>query len=212
MIIQWLGYSCVKLAGQQTETTIVIDPFVAQEGVKMSKQAADVVIVSTGDELHNAIDLVKKGDKVPFVIDTPGEFEVTGAFVTGVGVMREDGKGETTVTTINIDDLFVGHLGALSRTLKVEELDAIGRIDVLFVPIGGHGVLAGKLACEVIAQIDPRIVIPIHYSEDGEQDLEPLAGFLKTYGLTAPEAVDKYKVSKKELPVEETRLVILTRA
>src|ERR1035437_2672716 len=103
MIIQWLGYSCVKLTGQQTESTIIIDPFVSKGLDKMSKQTADVVITSTNNELYNAIELVKKGDKSPFVIDTPGEYEAEGAFITGVGVSREDEKGETSVTTINMD-------------------------------------------------------------------------------------------------------------
>jgi len=214
MQIQWLGHSCVKLQGQQTESTVVIDPYGMTVG-KLGKQGADMVISSTDDEAYRNLEVIKPAsEKKLFVIQNPGEYEANGVFVYGIDIWQDksgEGTDHTMVASLNFDDLFIGHLGALNRPLTESELDTLGRIDVLIVPVGGHGVLSAKTALEVINQLEPRVIIPIHYAIDGDStELDTLDVFLKAYGIAMPEAVDKYKISKKDLPADEMKMVILT--
>ncbi len=213
MYIQWLGYSCMKLVGQQREATVLIDPYGPAVGQKLSRQQADIVLVSTPHEDYSNTEVVKRENEGPFIIYGAGEYEVHGVFVYGIDIKQPSEKGSvasTTVYALNVDDLYVGYLGALNRTLTEKELDALGRIDVLVVPVGGNGVLNAKTAIEVINQVEPRMIIPVHYEMKGiDRPLDSLDAFVKLYGTPVSEVGDKIKLMKKDLPVEETKLVSL---
>ena len=208
MQLQWFGLSCVKISAQASEVTVFVDPFDPSTGVRLSKQSADLVLVSTDLPEYSFVETVRSGeDKAPFFISTPGEYEAKGVFVYGVSVLQEP---RLVAYAIHIDDVSLACLGPLNRTLTVTELDELGQIDILLVPVGGHGVLDAKKAVEVCKQIEPRVVIPIHYQVAGfKKQLDPVGHFLKEYGAPAVEGVDKVKFMKKDLPADETKVVIL---
>ena len=145
----------------------------------------------------------REGD-APFFITSPGEYEVKRVFVYGVQAKK------CILYVAGIDELYIAHLGTLNRTLTEQELDALGRIDVLLLPVGGGSVLDPKTAVEVVGQIEPRIVVPMMYALAGiKTDLRPVEDFLKEYGTVDASREDKLKVQKKDLPAEETKVVVL---
>lgn len=129
---------------------------------------------------------------------------------------RIDGKTSSehvTVYSMGIEGVFVGHLGALNRSLKEAELESLGRIDVLLLPVGGGHVLSAKAAVDIMTQLEPRIVIPCHYAmKELKLDATPLETFLKESGMKVTETTDKAKITKKDLPAEETSLIVLNLA
>ena len=147
------------------------------------------------------------------VIAGPGEYEVRGVFITGVWSFADDegGKklGRNNIFLFHLDDLVVCHLGALGHTLSSQQLEAIGDVDVLLVPVGGNASLSAGKASEVISQIEPRVVIPMHYSTGRETlQMDSLDKFTKEMGLKDWTTQDKFSMKKSDL-AETTQVVIL---
>lgn len=209
MIIQWLGLSCFKIQtkGNQGEVTIATDPFADQPGLKMPKFQADIVTMSYNDELHNNADAIR-GE--PYIITQPGEYETKDIFIYGVPAIVEKTKSKLTMFKIFSEEISVAHLSDLSTTLSDDQIDRLGNVDILLIPIGGKDSLDTKKATEVISQIDPRIVIPMSYKIDGQKsDLNSVDDFLKNSGLKS-EKLEKLKIAKKDLMTEDTRIIVLT--
>lgn len=209
MIIQWLGQSCFKVQtkGNQGDVVIVTDPFTDQPGLKMSRFQADIVTVSRDNDLHNNVDAIR-GE--PYVIVQPGEYETKDVFIYGVPAISEKAKSKLTLFKIFSEDISIAHLSDLASTLSDEQIDRLGNVDVLLIPVGGGDTLDTKKAVEVITQIDPRIVIPMDYLAEGQtSNLKTVDDFLKNSGLKS-EKLDKLKVAKKDLMTEDTRIIVLT--
>lgn len=206
MEITYLGHSCFKFKGKAA--TVVTDPF-------LSKCEADIVTVSHPHADHNQLSKVSGS---PFVIDGGGEYEVKGVSVIGVASWHDDQegaqRGPNTIYVIEIDGLRVCHLGDLGHKLSAAQLEEIGSVDVVLVPVGGEYTIDAKLAGEVVTQLDPWIIIPMHYQQPGldQATFGQLAGvdpFLKEIGKeVAP--VPKLVLSRDKLP-QETQLVVLER-
>lgn len=218
MYLYFLGNSCFKIQTNDKETTLLLDPFDGTAG-NLSKQTAEVILSSSDRSDHSYVDIVKRTSPVlPFIINNPGEYDVKGISIQAVEVKQDmvDGKSGSeyvTLYSMGIEGVFVGHLGALNRSLKEAELEALGRIDVLLLPVGGGHVLSPKVAIEIIAQIEPRMVIPCHYAmKESKLELGTLQSFLKESGMKTDEAVDKLKITKKELPGEDTKCIVLNIA
>lgn len=218
MIITYHGHSCFKLKGKRG--TVVTDPFDNFVGFNLPAMSADIITVSHQHKDHNAINKVKgtEAHQTPFIIDAPGEYEVGGISVFGDRLYHDNSKGaergENIAFTILLDDLRICHLGDLGHLLTDDDIARIGMVDVLFVPVGGHFTIDPEQAVKVIRDIEPSIVVPMHYRlpEHDEKvfgDLKPLADFIKEYGAdTQPEG--KLIVEKERLP-EEMELAILSR-
>lgn len=209
MIIQWLGQSCFKITtkNSQGEFTIATDPFNDDGALKMPKFQADVVTISQNKEDHNNTGAIK-GE--PFVIVNPGEYETKGIFVYGVPNVNEKEKNKATLFKIISEDISIGHLSSLGQPLTDEQLDKLGNIDILLLSVGIKNGLDGKKAAEVISQIEPRLVVPMHYKLAGQKsDLNSNDDFLKYCGLKS-ETMEKLKVAKKDLIGEDTKVIILT--
>lgn len=213
MQITWHGFSCFRI--QETlhghDVSIVIDPFEPQDGLKLPRNlAADVVISSHDHDRHNNVAAVGGS---PFVITGPGEYEVKDAFVTGIPTYHDmvEGKekGTNTMFYVTVGDIHIVHLGDLKHLLEERHMEEFHEIDVLFVPVGGGDVLTGKQAAEVVAQLEPRIIIPMHYKTGSASKLEPLDGFLKAMAIAKPAPLPKFKIAAKDLPQEETQVIIL---
>lgn len=204
--ITWLGHACFRLKSK--EATIIADPYDKSLGIGSVGQRADIVTVSHDHPHHNAVSAVK-GE--PFVISSPGEFEVRGVFVTGVWSFADDkgGKeqGRNNIFLFHLDDLSVCHLGSLGHTLNSRQVEALGSIDVLLVPLGGQAALPAAKVSEVISQLEPRVVVPMHYPANGDAatHLEP---FMKEMGLKEWTTQDKLALKAADLG-ETTQVMVL---
>mgnify|MGYP001611179688 CR=1 FL=1 len=217
MTINWFGQSCFRLEAKEAHSTgsgqvsILIDPFSKEIGLKPPKIKDDIVLVSHDHDDHNNVE-----DAPPqaFIINTPGEYEKKGVAIRGISSYHDKSEGKerglNTIYVIKAEDMTICHLGDLGQEkLDDKQVEEIGDIDILFIPVGGNYTINYKEAIGVIGQIEPKIIIPMHYKiKDLKIELDGPEKFVKELGLT-PEKTDKYKISKKLLPLEEMRLVML---
>lgn len=210
MIIQWLGQSAIKI--QDKEVTIAIDPH-DKTGLKMPKFQADLLLISLDKEGYNNAEAIK-GD--PFLINGAGEYEVKNVFIYGLYSYLDNKKGEEKGKMISyvleVDGVKIAHLGPIGQdTLTERQVEKLEGVDILLIPVGGEGTLNSTQAVKIISQIQPRIVIPVHYKIPGLKDKsDSIDKFLKEFGIDNPEKMDKLKIQKKDLPQEETKVIILT--
>ena len=207
MYITWHGLSCIKVISH--ETVIIMDPFDKTAGLTAPRFGkVDIVTYS-----HEGGDL-KKPTKDFFVICGPGEYETRGIFIRGLGYKQKNkDRSKQTAYRLELENITLAHLGYLNEQLPDNKLDIIEGVDVLFVPVGGKDVLAAEQAVKVINQIEPRIVIPMHYKDTAMKvKYDPLSGFLKELGKKESDSYDKFRIVKKDLPQEETKTVILKSA
>lgn len=213
MIITWLGHSCFKIQDKAGPDgiTVATDPFEKSVGLKAPNFEADIVTISHEHFDHNNAKSLR-GD--PFVIDTAGEYDIKGVLIQGVDSYHDEqeGKerGKNTIYRIEMDDISLVHLGDLGHVLDNRQLEALVGIDILMIPVGGKYTLDGKKAVEVVSQIEPRIVIPMHYKIPNlKVDIETEEKFVKEMGLT-PTKEEKLKISRKDLPQENMELVVFS--
>lgn len=213
MIITWQGHSCFKIQDKigPDGATVVTDPFNKEVGLKVPNFEADIVTISHQHFDHNNAAALRGQ---PFIIDSAGEYDVKGVLIEGIDSYHDDKngaeRGGNIIYRIEIDDISVVHLGDLGQILDNAQLEKLAGTDVLLIPVGGKYTLDAKKAVEVIAQIEPRIVIPMHYKiKDLKVDIEGVDKFIKEIGLT-PTYEEKLKISKKDLPTEDMELVILS--
>lgn len=215
--IQYLGHSCFRIRGR--DGIVLCDPFDRSVGRELGRPTAHIVTVSHKHPDHMNVDAVKPMREELFVIDGPGEYEYSGVLISGVRTFHDKQKGaelgRNTVYVIHLDDVVFCHLGDLGHELTTHQIDEIGNVDVLFVPVGGGETIGPSEAVNVISQIEPRVVIPMHYAMSGQRsfdgELAPLEKFTHEVGLKEIVAVDKLTVTPSTLPAEseETRFVIM---
>lgn len=194
--------------------TIITDPFSPEKvGLKLPRLEADIVTISHDHDDHNNSAAVK-GE--PRLITGAGEYEIKGVFIEGVFSYHDDQKGAERGTNImyryEIEDLSVTHLGDLGTELDNKQLESLEGTDILLVPVGGVYTINAATAVKVINQIEPRIVIPMHYDVSGlklSKKLDPLESFLKAIGVK-PRQEEKLKIVKKDLPQENMEVVVLS--
>ncbi len=209
MDITWLGHSCFRLRGKAASA--ITDPYPASLGLKLPKLEADLVTVSHAHENHAYVDAVKNEARV---VDGPGEYEVAGITVLGFPTFhdgeRGSQRGRNTVYVIEVDDVRVCHLGDLGHRLNEDHLDEIGTIDVLLAPAGGGTSLDAEGAAAVVRQIEPRVVVPMHYAIPGlKKDLHGVDRFLKEMGAAEVEPINRLSLQATTGDTETTRVVVL---
>jgi len=207
--VTWLGHGCFRLRGRGA--AVVTDPYPPTIGLKLSRMDAEVVTVSHEHDNHNYTQVVRDG---AYEIHGPGEYEVAGVSVIGVPTYHDEQKGakhgRNTVYLIEIDDVRVCHLGDLGHKLDDSEAEAVASPDVLLVPVGGRSAINGAQAAEVVRQLEPRYVVPMHYAIPGLKiELDPLDRFLKEMGVATSEAQPKLSVQKSSVSEYETKVVVL---
>jgi L-ascorbate metabolism protein UlaG (beta-lactamase superfamily) len=204
MQITWHGLNCVRIQGK--EVTVILDPYTDKDGPKLPSWKADIVAISSS-ELNGS-----KGGKEAFLIEHAGEYEIKGAFVYGREWKREKKEGKSLLYRLNLEDVSIGYLSGLDKIIPTALLDLFEGVDILFVPVGDPEALSVKDAVEVIARIEPRIIIPISIPAKGfKQKLESVETFYKELGKK-PEILDKLKVSRKDLPETDQKLYELNLA
>lgn len=208
MEISWLGHACFRLRGKNI--TIITDPYEERIGYKLGRVTADIATVSHDHYDHNNVAAIGGNPKV---IRGPGEYEISGVFITGVRTWHdtEGGarRGKNTAYIFDLDDLVICHLGDLGHVLTSQQVEDMSNVDVLMVPVGGNFTINAAQAAEVISLIEPRIVIPMHYKTESLQlEIDPLERFARTMGLKEIKPLPKLTVNKGSLP-EEMQVVIL---
>lgn len=212
MEIKYFGHSCFLL--RDKNATLLIDPFSPEVGLKLPRIATDIVTVTHDHYDHNNTGIVQaKMREEPFIIKGPGEYEVSGVSIFGVATYHDNSlgkeRGRNTIYIIIMDGIRLAHLGDLGHILTDEQLEEVNGVDILFIPTGGIYTLDAKEAVEVIGQIEPRIVIPMHYQLPGLKiKLNPVEDFLKEMGLKEIKPLDKLVISRERLP-EEREVVVL---
>lgn len=214
MDIYPLGHSSFRIKGKSA--TVITDPYdSAMLGSKFPKlEDVDVVTVSHQHEDHNAVSNIPGS---PFVVSGPGEYEIKGVNIIGVPTFHDDKNGEdrgkNVVYKFTVDDVRVCHLGDLGHKLTDVQLDAIGDVDVLLIPVGGFYTIDPTMATQVVAQLEPLIVVPMHYFRSGMKDesfgkLVTVDKFLKEMGVEGGQPQPKLSTSRDKLPETSTVIVL----
>jgi len=213
MIITWQGHSCFKIQDKigPDGVTLVTDPFNKEVGLKIPNFEADITTISHQHSDHNNVGVLRGN---PFIIDCAGEYDFKDVLIEGIDSFHDDKegaeRGNNIIYRIEIDDISVAHLGDLGQVLDNSQLEKLVGTDVLLIPVGGKYTLDAKKAVEVISQIEPRIVIPMHYKTgESKIELDGIDKFIKEIGIT-PIYEEKLKISKKDLPQEDMELIILS--
>lgn len=215
MQILWKGHACFQIIatrGKGEQVKIVIDPYDAATGLKLSPLEADIGLITHDHHDHNNVKALK-GD--PFVIKSPGEYDVKDVLVRGIPSFHDasNGKerGQNTIYVIEAEGISLCHLGDFGQQeLTSEQVEAIGNIDILFIPVGGVFTIEGKEAAKIVGQIEPRYVVPMHYQEAKlKVKLDKVDDFLKAMGVKPKEAESKLTIKVKDLTGEETKVVIM---
>jgi L-ascorbate metabolism protein UlaG (beta-lactamase superfamily) len=218
MIITYLGHAAFKLRGK--DAVVVTDPYSKSVGFSLNKLKAEVVTVSHEHDDHNAIDRVEGSSKrpEPYIIRAPGEYEVNGVGIFGWGSYHDDQRGalrgKNVIFNILIDGVRVCHLGDLGHTLDDGLVADIGAVDVLLVPVGGVYTINYQQAVEIVNNLQPSWVIPMHFRTDTHnpdvfKDLDTAEPFLKEMGVEQSEEQSAFVLTELDMP-EETTVVRLS--
>ena len=208
MEIIWLGHSCFRIRGRGV--TIVTDPCPPSSGYTIGKPTADIVTISHPHENHSYVKAVAGN---PVRIERPGEYEIRGAFMTGVSTYHDTDNGATHGANVSfvleIDEVRICHLGDLGHTPTPDQVEEMSGVGVLLIPVGGNTTIDGATAAEVVNLIEPAIVIPMHYrTEVTKNELAPLDRFLKELGAKDLEPQPKLTVTRSSLPPEMQVLLL----
>ncbi len=208
MEITWLGHSCFRIRGR--EATIVTDPCPPSSGYAIGKPTANIVTVSHDHENHS---YVKGVAGKPAILERPGEYEIHGAFMTGVGTYHDTQKGAVygpnVCFVIEMEDVRVCHLGDLGHTPTAAQVEEMSGAGVLLIPVGGLTTIDAATAAEVVNIIEPAIAVPMHYrTESAQSQLATLDRFLKEMGAKDLEPQPKLTVTSRSLP-HETQVILL---
>ncbi len=209
MEITWLGYSCFYLKGKNT--SVVTDPIPPDLGYAVEKINARVVTVSHNHPEHSYVEGIT-GDKM--VVSRPGEYEIGGVLIIGISTYHdaESGSisGKNTVFAIEVDDVNICHLGDLGHSLSSKQIEELGNVDVLLVPVGGGTTINATQAAALVRSIEPKIVIPMHYKTlTLTRELDPVDKFLKEMGLNEVVPQPKVVITRSALPLT-TQVVVLS--
>lgn len=208
MDITWYGHSCFRIA-ERNHATIVTDPYDPSAiGYSSLKLKTDIVTVSHDTPGHNYLaDL----SQYQYVLTGPGEYEIGGVFVHGIMMLDRAAADprRNVVYAMEINGVTVAHLGDLHHVPTQSEVDELGDVDVVLVPVGGGASLHASDAAEVISLLEPSLVIPMHYkTEQTLLELDPVDRFLREMGVGEYQVEDTVKISATGLP-EQTQVVVL---
>ncbi|MFA6523908.1 MAG: MBL fold metallo-hydrolase [Candidatus Paceibacterota bacterium] len=206
MIITYFGKQFFKI--QQGEMVIAFNPVSksSKSGIS-AKFGADIALITTNHLDYNGVEQLSHGDRVPFAISGPGDYEVKEIFVKGIMSNSElSGKKYiNTIYSLSVDNISIAFLGALSDSeISKEAREAIDGPDILFVPVGGKGLLDAKSSAKLASSLEPKMIIPMDY------DSASLKAFLKEIGEEKAEVVDKLTLKRKDLEGKEGEIVVLS--
>lgn len=212
MQIHYFGLSSFKITTK--DATVITDPFDKESGLLSPRGAADIIILS---EKTNKLYSATSGfSGEPFLMNDPGDYDLKGVTVTGIPLKQEgdttkDGKHRyVTATLIEAEDMRILNLNHIRTfSMKEDDLDALGEIDILILPVGGNSVMTAKDASKIAHEIEPKIVIPSHYATEGlALPYEKVDGFIKEMGGKS-ESMEKLLIKKKDLDPDKMQIITL---
>jgi L-ascorbate metabolism protein UlaG (beta-lactamase superfamily) len=214
MQIFWHGYSSVRIEAKtgDTECVLVTDPFENETSLRFPRTLEpDILVLSHQDRSRFNLEPIQGH---PFIVSDPGEFEVKGMFVNGIQDKKKDeGKERPVIYRFTAEGMNVGFLGGLKRAPTEDEMAELGNIDILLIPVGGGDYMDAKTAAEVIAEIEPRMVIPLSHDIPGiKAKLGHVDAFCKQLGSCQRQDANRLKISKKDLPADQLVVAVLERA
>mgnify|MGYP001140503062 CR=1 FL=1 len=220
MTIIWHGQSCFQITATRNkgeQVSILIDPFSDEIGLKFPKLTADILLITHNHYDHNNIKAVSAPttNSQPFLISGSGEYEIKNVSIEGIHSWHDTSEGEeqggNTVYIIEAEDLKLCHLGDFGqKELTEEQLEKIGEVDILMIPIGGIYTISAKEAVKVMSQLEPKVIIPMHYQIPKLKiKLDGLDKFLKMLGIKSITPENKLSIKKKDISPEEVKIVVL---
>ena len=204
-----MGHSCFRIRGSQA--IIITDPFPPGLGYTLGKQTADIVTVSHPHPSHSYDEGVSGQHRL---VKGPGEYEISGVLMLGIRTYHDSikgqAKGKNTAYLMEVDGVAICHLGDIGHILSDEQVEELGNVDILMVPVGGVSTINASMAAGIIRKLEPKVVLPMHYKDaKSKRDLEPVENFLKEMGQTQLEPRPKFTVSRTNLPLS-LQVVLLT--
>lgn len=205
MEISWYGLSCFRIV-EKGYATVITDPYEPSIGLNFPKIKSEIVTVSHEAHGHNYAEGVTGYQNL---ITGPGEYEIGGVFI--IGVATHDDAGERNVHFLfNYGEITVAHLGDMTKVPTQTQIESLGAVNVLLLPVGGGNSLHAGQAAEVVSMLEPKIVIPMHYKTPGlDLNLEGVERFLKEMGLSDVVPVNSLRLTSADLASEETKVVLL---
>lgn len=208
MVITYHGAEFFKVSFG--DTTLAFNPISKESKLKGTRFGSDIALVSLNDPDLNGIDQVAHGERQPFAITGPGEYEVKDVAIKGYQSVSNYRKANriNTVYSVSLEGMNLAFLGALGDPeLSQEAMEEFDDIDILFLPIGGDGVLDTAQAAKLATKLEPRLIIPMHFGDVGEKDA--LKKFLKEEGEQV-NPTDKLTMKKKDLEGKEGDIIVLS--
>lgn len=207
MEFQYHGANCIKISTKQA--SIIVDDNLSELGLKSQTKSGDIALFT---DAHG-----EPGVETKLTIDQPGEFEVSGVSITGYPMrahMDEEGSATATMYRIVIGETRILITGHIYPELTDDQLESIGLVDVIIIPVGGNGyTMDGIGALKVIKSIEPKLVIPVHYADKAvaypvpQNDLKEIQN---TLSIDVKESTGKLKLKNSDIP-ESMQMVILER-
>lgn len=216
MQITWHGQALFQITAtpsKNSQVRLVIDPYDKTIGLRVPKLDAEILLVTHQHYDHNNTKAISGN---PFVIDGPGEYEAKNIFIQGIASFHDNSqgkdRGQNTIYVIEAEDIKLCHLGDLGQEqLTEEQLERIGDVDILMIPVGGTYTISSKEASVIMSQLEPRITIPMHYHlPQLKVKLEPATKFLKTLGIKSLEPIKKLSIKKKDMLSNEAKIITLS--
>ena len=200
MDISWLGHSCFRIRGGNA--IVITDPYSPDLGYSLGKPNAGIVTVSHNHPGHSYTQGI--GGE-PRLVTGPGEYEIGGVLIIGIGTFHDGEagrkRGKNTAYLMEIDEISVCHLGDLGHVLTSEQVEELDNVDVLLLPVGGVSTINAPMAAEVVRQLEPKIVVPMHYKTSAlSRELEPVDKFLKEIGVRQVNPQPKLSLTRSSLP------------
>jgi len=218
MKISWYGQSLFHISSRtkKSQVRISINPFEKETGLKVPTLKTDILL-SSNKKNHN-LSFIKDNY---FLVDNPGEYEVKGVFIEGIPTFNfkkgKNGKTEksfdgNTIYTIEVENIRICHLGNFNqKKLREYQLEKIGMVDILMIPIGGNDTIAAEKAVNIMSQIEPGITIPMQYAVPKlKTKLDSLNKFLKLLKAENIKPIEKLVIKKSEIDPEQPKIITLS--
>jgi L-ascorbate metabolism protein UlaG (beta-lactamase superfamily) len=210
MKIKWLGHSCFKITSSKG-TRILTDPFDDNVGYRIPSVEADIVTTSHNHYDHNYVDCVRGNFEV---ISKTGDYSIKDIIIKGIHTYHdsENGskRGDNSVFVFEMDGMRICHLGDLGHLLTQEQLDEIGKVDVLFIPVGGNYTLDATGANAVINQLNPKITVPMHFKTPALKfTLDTAENFIEQAGNAEKLGKQVLELKLEDLRKNDKRVIVL---
>jgi len=205
MHISWLGSTALKIQTKPSTTAndvvVVIDPYKPKTGSFPRSLTPNIALFTRGKEEMVTL----SGD--PYILDHPGEVETDGVLITAI----QGHDAEHIIYRLDTEEISIAHIGLTNKQLTDEQIDGIGGVDILCLPVGGENSYDADQAVKVVNAVEPRVVIPLNFKSENDPKALSVTDFLKSIGHAAVTPEKKVILKKKDLPQEETSIIVLVK-